>query len=205
MKRTTYTRSDKVLQSTKLENKSIRFLIMWINKEMEINIKYLEELRTRSVYCQLLHKMFPHTIQLSKIYFDSERKRDWEANLKLLNKSFEKLLDSQEISGFINISITELMLGRGHLEFVRWFHTFYQQHIKHIKVSSYEAAELRRQAKGLKKFPTSLTLMKATTNPKEESQKNYLDIDEFCEECKKKKMILYYKQARIAWLRSNRI
>lgn len=192
MKKAAYTRFDKTILLTKLENKSVRFLIMWINKEMEIKLKSLDELRTGAVYCQLLHKMFPHAIQLSKIYFDSEVVRECEANFKLMEKSLEKLLDSKEISGCINISTSELLLGRGHLEFVRWFYTFYQDHINHIEVTNYEAAELRRQAsrKSLKKIPTSLALIKATTNPKEECEvvptdaKSYLDINEFCKECR---------------------
>lgn len=120
------------------KNKSVRFLINWINKEMELSLKTLEELRTGAIYCQMMHKIFPQEIRLSKVNFYSEIERTSIAHFYLLQKCLDKLLASNEISRSRDIPVAELVSGRGHLEFARWFYTFYQDHVKFIEVSKYD-------------------------------------------------------------------
>lgn len=217
MEKSQSARLNRAITLSKTENKSVRFLVSWINTDMELKLKSLDELRTGSVYCQMMHKMCPHAILLSKIYFDTGIKRECEANFKLLEKSFEKVLTGREISGFSIVPISKLVIGQGHLDFARWYYTFYQNHINPIDVASYEAEKLRQfSRKCLKKTSTSLTIMESTRNLQKEIleiryKKSYLNIAEFCKECRnvplppsdsereeiKKKAVLRYKRQSV--------
>lgn len=150
-------------------NKSVRFLLNWINKEMEIKVKTLEELRTGAIYCLMMHKLFPQEINLSKVNFNSELERTSKAHFCLLQKCLKKLSDNNEISRSRDIPVTELVLGRGHLEFARWFYMFYQDHCDDTVIPD---REMPRKS-------STFNVPEGALNKRIE---NYLDLKKFCEQ-----------------------
>lgn len=164
-------------------NKSVRFLLNWINKEMVLNLKTLEELRTGAIYCQMMHKIFPQEISLAKVNFNSEIERTSNAHFNLLQKCLNKLLASNTISRSRDIPVTELVSGRGHLEFTRWFYMFYQEHVKFIEVSNCD--DKVTPAREMPRKSNNFNVPEGTLKPQLNKRiENYLDLKKFCEECR---------------------
>ncbi|XP_023179251.2 titin-like [Drosophila hydei] len=100
---------------------SVRELINWVNDEMQCDVKELSEMKTGAIYCQFIHKLFPTSISLSKVYLHTNAPYEIEANFKLIRSTFSKLNIRKEVPQ------RELVKGRGHYEFLNWLHKFHKQ------------------------------------------------------------------------------
>ncbi|KAH8387979.1 hypothetical protein KR093_010753 [Drosophila rubida] len=101
------------------DTKSSRVLMNWINTEVGIGMKTIKELNNGAIYCLLLHKIFPQSIPIRKVFFNTNVSFEIDSNFRLLHRAFARLGVNRDIPH------TELIRGLGHYKFVIWFHKFY--------------------------------------------------------------------------------
>ncbi|XP_043660236.1 uncharacterized protein LOC122624643 [Drosophila teissieri] len=104
----------------KSEVVSIRNLLSFVNHTLDCELRGLDDLKTGAVYCQLMHKLYPETIQIQKVRFFTSNRSDFEANFRFLNHSFEKLRVTR------SLPMNELILGHNHVDFCNWMYKFFK-------------------------------------------------------------------------------
>ncbi|EDW71243.1 uncharacterized protein Dvir_GJ16253 [Drosophila virilis] len=115
---------------------SVRAPISWINDALQAEVKELQELCTGAIYCQLMHLgLFPKDVPIAKVHFCCDLQREFETNYRIPRNSFTNL----DLN--IEIPVRKLQYGRGHYEFVNWFHKFYRVNSND---EPYDALQVRR-------------------------------------------------------------
>ncbi|EDW05898.1 proteoglycan 4 [Drosophila mojavensis] len=123
---------------------SVRELIIWVNKQLQCEIKELSELTAGDIYCQIMHKVAPKAMPMDRVFLYTNVSHEIESNYNMFRNALEKLNIHK------NIYHRDLAKGIGHYEFVTWLHKF---HRVNCKSDSYDAvAERKGQPIGLKKI-----------------------------------------------------
>ncbi|XP_017872640.1 PREDICTED: proteoglycan 4-like [Drosophila arizonae] len=123
---------------------SVRELIIWVNKQLQCEIKELSELTAGDIYCQIMHKVAPKAMPMDRVFLNTNVSHEIESNYNMFRNALEKLNIHK------NIYHRDLAKGIGHYEFVTWLHKF---HRVNCKSDSYDAvAERKGQPIGLKKI-----------------------------------------------------
>lgn len=107
--------------SVTTDNLSRHDIIAWINDTLKTNLSKIEELCTGGVYCQFMDMMFPGSIRMKKVKFDTKLEHEYISNFKALQEGFKKL-NVEKI-----IPVEKLVKGRfqDNFEFVQWFKKFF--------------------------------------------------------------------------------
>ncbi|XP_060656300.1 microtubule-associated protein RP/EB family member 1-like [Drosophila nasuta] len=119
----------------KSDAKSLRFLREWIRNTLKVEIKTVYELRSGWVYCQIMHKLFPRDMPLSKVYIGTTTEREFEVNFFILKRCFNRLRLNR------SVPVRDLFIGRGHYEFVNYIYKFYEANVD--KTREYDAEGVR--------------------------------------------------------------
>ncbi|TRY93504.1 hypothetical protein DNTS_011711 [Danionella cerebrum] len=112
-------------------------LLLWINETLITNFTQVEQCRSGACFCQLVDILFPDTIDLNEVNFESQKKSDFEKNFSLLRSAFQTLGVTQPIP------VNDLLTGRfkPNFNFLKWFKKFFQVNDKHGR--EYNAFEAR--------------------------------------------------------------
>ncbi|EDW03385.1 GH11211 [Drosophila grimshawi] len=116
------TRAVNVFSCNNTEKTFSRFAILaWCNKLLDSNIQKIDDLCTGAAYCSLMDILFPDSINLSHVKFDSRVDRDYIHNFTVLQKCFTKLKVKK------GIPIEKLINGKfqDNYEFAIWFRRFF--------------------------------------------------------------------------------
>jgi RP/EB family microtubule-associated protein len=107
--------------SATTDNLSRHELIGWINDCLEANLGKIEELCTGSAYCQFMDMLFPGSLSLKRVKFNTNLEHEYIQNYKILQNSFRK------VSVDKIIPVEKLVKGRfqDNFEFVQWFKKFF--------------------------------------------------------------------------------
>lgn len=99
------------------ENFSRNDYLNWVNESLLMNLTKIEQLCTGAVYCQFMDQLFPGSIALKKIKFNSNLEHEYINNFKALQGSFNKAGVDKVIP------IEKLVTGKymDNFEFVQWF------------------------------------------------------------------------------------
>jgi len=103
------------------ENLSRHEIIAWINDTLRTNMSKIEELCTGGVYCQFMDMLFPGSIRMKKVKFDTKLEHEYINNYKILQEGFKKV-NVEKI-----IPVEKLVKGKfqDNFEFVQWFKKFF--------------------------------------------------------------------------------
>lgn len=107
--------------SVTAENLSRHDILAWINDTLKTNLTKIEELCTGGAYCQFMDMLFPGSIRMKKVKFDTKLEHEYINNFKNLQEGFKKL-NVEKI-----IPVEKLVKGRfqDNFEFVQWFKKFF--------------------------------------------------------------------------------
>ncbi|KAF3697374.1 DNA (cytosine-5)-methyltransferase 3B [Channa argus] len=98
-------------------------LLAWLNETLQTGFTKVEHICTGAAYCQLMHWLFPASLDLSRVRFQSNNLVDTIHNYSLLQAAFRKV-------GVVrNIPIEALMKGNStvSLTFLQWFKLFCEE------------------------------------------------------------------------------
>ncbi|XP_026104912.1 DNA (cytosine-5)-methyltransferase 3A-like isoform X1 [Carassius auratus] len=96
-------------------------VLSWINKTLQINFTKVEQCRSGACFCQLMDLLFPGSIDMSKVKFESQKRSDFIQNYSLLQAAFRK-------SGVKEpVPVKQLLTGkfRPNFTFLKWFKKFF--------------------------------------------------------------------------------
>uniref|UniRef100_A0A915BE75 Uncharacterized protein n=1 Tax=Parascaris univalens TaxID=6257 RepID=A0A915BE75_PARUN len=107
--------------SATTDNMSRHEMLMWVNDCLQSNFGKIEDMHTGAAYCQFTDFLFPGSIQLRRVKWNSNLELDWLSNWKLLQTSW-KTLGVDKI-----VPVERLIKGKfqDNFEFLQWFKKFF--------------------------------------------------------------------------------
>ncbi|KAK6172006.1 hypothetical protein SNE40_018412 [Patella caerulea] len=119
------------------DNLSRHDILHWVNESLQTNYAKIEELCTGAVYCQFMDLLFPGSLSMKKIKFNTKLEHEYIANFKALQNSFKKVTVDKVIP------VERLVKGRfqDNFEFVQWFKRFFDAN---YQGQEYDALAARR-------------------------------------------------------------
>ena len=118
--------------------------ISWVNSSLQLSYKKAEEMCTGAAYCQLFDIVFPNTINLKKVKFNTRQEYEYINNFKILQGSFSQLKVEK------TIPIEKIVKGKfqDNFEFLQWFREFYYQNYDPDRsIENYEPSKVRDKSK----------------------------------------------------------
>ena len=107
--------------SVTTENLSRHDILAWVNDCIKAKFSKIEELCTGAAYCQFMEILFPGSVIIKKVKFNTKQEHDYINNFKLLQASFKKMSVDKVVP------VDRLVKGKfqDNLEFIQWFKKFY--------------------------------------------------------------------------------
>ncbi|VDI12227.1 microtubule-associated protein RP/EB family member 1-like [Mytilus galloprovincialis] len=158
------------------DNLSRHDILAWLNDSIQTNYSKIEELCTGAAYCQFMDILFPGTVQLKKVKFNTKLEHEYIQNFKLLQNAFKKSQTDKVIP------VDRLVKGRfqDNFEFVQWFKRFFDAN---YQGNEYDAVAARdgqqvgattkptnRVSPAVKKPPPQRQPVRVASNTKSPSQ-----------------------------------
>jgi RP/EB family microtubule-associated protein len=111
-------------------------MLAWVNSCLASNFCKIEELCSGAAYCQFMDMLFPGSVQLKKVKFQTKLEHEFIQNFKVLQAGFKKM-EVEKV-----IPVDKLVKGRfqDNFEFVQWFKKFFDAN---YKGDPYDAIEAR--------------------------------------------------------------
>ncbi|PIC30867.1 hypothetical protein B9Z55_021963 [Caenorhabditis nigoni] len=99
------------------DNLSRHEMLMWVNDCLQAHFTKIEQLHTGAGYCLFTDFLFPESIQLKKVKWNSRLELDWLSNWKLVQTAW-KNLGVEKV-----IPVDKLIKGKfqDNFEFLQWF------------------------------------------------------------------------------------
>ena len=97
-------------------------IVDWVNETLQLSLSKVEQTASGAVACQLLDRIYPGKVPLSKVNWDAKLDYEFLANYKVLQNAFTKLkIDKQ-------LPVERLVRAKyqDNLEFMQWFKRFYE-------------------------------------------------------------------------------
>jgi len=103
------------------QNLSRHDMLAWVNGCLQSQIGKIEEMGTGAAYCQLMDILFPGTIPLKRVKYNSKQETDAINNFKILQGAFKKLSVDQ------SVEVDKLVKAKfqDNFEFLQWFKKFF--------------------------------------------------------------------------------
>jgi len=122
--------------SVTTENLSRHDMLAWVNDCLQARYAKIEEMCSGAGYCQFMDMLFPGSIQLKKVKFDTKLEHEYINNFKILQAAFKKM-NVDKI-----VSVDRLVKGRfqDNFEFLQWFKKFFDAN---YGGQEYDAADMR--------------------------------------------------------------
>jgi len=107
--------------SSSTDNLSRHDMLAWVNDCLSTKLSKIEELCSGAVYCQFMDMLFPGSVQLKKVKFNTKLEHEYINNFKVLQNSFKSTAVDKIIP------VDKLVKGRfqDNFEFVQWFKKFF--------------------------------------------------------------------------------
>jgi len=96
-------------------------MLAWVNDCLQTKFAKIEELCSGAAYCQFMDMLFPGSVQVKKVKFNTKLEHEYINNFKVLQASFKKM-NVDKI-----VPVDRLVKGRfqDNFEFLQWFKKFF--------------------------------------------------------------------------------
>ncbi|XP_069951391.1 microtubule-associated protein RP/EB family member 1 isoform X1 [Cherax quadricarinatus] len=107
--------------SATTENLSRHDMLNWVNDCLQSSYTKVEELCTGAAYCQFMDMLFPGSMVLKKVKFNTNLEHEYINNFKILQYAFKKLQVDKIVP------VDKLIKGKfqDNFEFLQWFKKFF--------------------------------------------------------------------------------
>lgn len=96
-------------------------MLSWVNTTLQCHFTKVEEMCTGAAYCQFMDLLFPGSVPLHRVKFNTNQERDFIQNYKILQGAFEKV----HVEKFIPVEKLAAARSFENLEFLQWFKKFF--------------------------------------------------------------------------------
>jgi RP/EB family microtubule-associated protein len=136
--------------------------INWLNQLLDASYTDAKELGTGEGYCQIVHRLYPDSIQLKKVKWSSRKPMDWNDNMKLMCAALSKL----SVDKFVPCEKLMACKTMDNFEMLQWFYKFYMANAMHAP-QEYNALAARGGVAIPQKLSSQIALAQpAKMNPK---------------------------------------
>ncbi|CAD5206109.1 unnamed protein product [Bursaphelenchus okinawaensis] len=139
-----YTVTNVWISAVTPDNISRMSLLSWVNDCLQSQLNKIEEMSTGAAYCQLTDRLFPGSVPLKKVKWNSRNEVDWINNWRILQKTWTEI----GIDKPVNVQTLMRAKFQDNFEFAQWFKKFYD-----ANDSQYEYDPLA--ARGGEQFPVN--------------------------------------------------
>jgi len=103
------------------ENLSRHDMLAWVNDSLQTRYAKIEEMCSGAAYCQFMDMLFPGSVQIKKIKFNTKLEHEYINNFKVLQASFKKMSVDKRVP------VDRLVKGKfqDNFEFLQWFKKFF--------------------------------------------------------------------------------
>jgi len=118
------------------DNLSRHEILTWVNDCLQAQFGKIEELCTGAAQCQIMDMLFPGSVAIKRVKFDTKLEHEYIQNFKLLQASFTKLNVDKALP------VERLVKGRfqDNFEFMQWYNKFF---MANYDGSPYNAFDVR--------------------------------------------------------------
>ncbi|KAI8773741.1 microtubule-associated protein RP/EB family member 1 isoform X1 [Biomphalaria glabrata] len=141
-------------------------MLAWINDTLQTSYTKIEELCSGAAYCQFMDLLFPGSVILKKVKFNTKLEHEFIQNFKQLQACFQKLGVDKIVP------VEKLVKGKfqDNFEFVQWFKRFFDANYggqEYDPVSARGGEQLGQVAKtgAINKAPTAKPSVSKTSQP----------------------------------------
>jgi len=122
--------------SSTADNLSRHDLLSWLNSSLLAKYSKVEELCSGAAYCQFMDMLFPGSVMLKKVKFNTNLEHEYINNFKILQASFKRMSVDKIVP------VDKLIKGKfqDNFEFVQWFKKFFDAN---YDGKEYDAEEMR--------------------------------------------------------------
>ncbi|CDW58639.1 EB1 and CH domain containing protein [Trichuris trichiura] len=105
------------------ENLSRHDMLAWVNHCLNSNYSKIEELCNGAAYCNFMDMLFPGSVPLKKVKWNTKLDHEYIQNFKVLQEGFKRMnVDKVDI-----VPVDKLIKGKfqDNFEFLQWFKKFF--------------------------------------------------------------------------------
>jgi len=117
------------------ENLSRHEMLAWVNGNLQSQFGKIEELGTGAAYCQFMDMLFPGTVPLKRVKYNSKLEHEYITNFKILQASFKKM----NVDQIIEVDKLTKQKFQDNFEFLQWFKKFFDANYSGGDYDAFEA------------------------------------------------------------------
>lgn len=77
--------------SVTTDNISRHDMLNWVNDCLQSNFQKIEDLANGAAYCQFMHMLFPNTVPMKKVKFNTRLEHEFVGNWKILQGALKSV------------------------------------------------------------------------------------------------------------------
>ncbi|VDO92262.1 unnamed protein product [Soboliphyme baturini] len=107
--------------SSTTDNMSRHEMLIWLNDCLQANFTKVEEMCSGAAYCNFMDLLFPGSVQLKKVKWNTKLEHEYIQNFKIMQEAFNKLGVDKIVP------VEKLIKGKfqDNFEFLQWFKKFF--------------------------------------------------------------------------------
>jgi len=117
------------------ENLSRHEMLGWVNSNLSAQFSKVEELGTGAAYCQFMDMLFPGTVPLKRVKFNTKLEHEYLNNFKLLQAAFKKM----NVDQTVEVDKLTKQKFQDNFEFLQWFKKFFDANYSGVDYDAFEA------------------------------------------------------------------
>jgi len=103
------------------ENLSRHDMLAWVNSCLQTKFAKIEELCSGAAYCQFMDMLFPGSVQVKKVKFNTKLEHEYITNFKVLQAAFKKM----NVDKIVPVDRLVKARFQDNFEFLQWFKKFF--------------------------------------------------------------------------------
>jgi len=131
------------------ENLSRHEMLAWVNGNLQSQFGKIEELGSGAAYCQFMDMLFPGSVPLKRIKYNSKLEHEYISNFKILQAAFKKL----GVDQVVEVDKLTKQKFQDNFEFLQWFKKFFDANYQGGEYDAFEARGGAQMGQGGSKAP----------------------------------------------------
>ncbi|KAL6458865.1 hypothetical protein MHYP_G00323370 [Metynnis hypsauchen] len=156
------------------EDKWSRYEVLtWLNDMLQTEFTQVEQLCSGACFCQLMDWLFPGSVNICNVKFQSQDKADFLQNYSLLQAGFRKIGVTK------SVPVEELTKGKfsANFTFLKWFRKFFQANLNGQVYNPVEARNGQEIATASLNSPQSSKVLRNINNAGKGKEDSESDLD----------------------------
>jgi len=143
-------------------------MLAWVNGNLQSQFGKIEELGTGAAYCQFMDMLFPGSVPLKRVKYNSKLEHEYIANFKILQAAFKKM----NVDQIVEVDKLTKQKFQDNFEFLQWFKKFFDANYSGSEYDAFEARGGAQMGQGGAKAPMGSRSVGGAARPGPLKQQN---------------------------------